>query len=81
MCRGARRHRVFHVSLTAGEWRDDQHRRHRDWSLRYRFIGAWRDWQRDFLEYSERRSVMNSIIYIVGLVVVVLFVLGFLGLR
>jgi hypothetical protein len=27
------------------------------------------------------RNVMNNIIYIVGLVVIVLFVLGFLGLR
>ncbi|MAN57760.1 MAG: hypothetical protein ABGW82_07505 [Paracoccus sp. (in: a-proteobacteria)] len=30
---------------------------------------------------NEGRSFMNSIIYIVGLVVVVLFILSFLGLR
>ncbi|MTD98911.1 hypothetical protein GIY56_01255 [Paracoccus sp. YIM 132242] len=29
----------------------------------------------------QRRQTMNSIIYIVGLVVVVLFILSFLGLR
>ncbi|WP_276606170.1 hypothetical protein [Paracoccus liaowanqingii] len=29
----------------------------------------------------QRKKVMNSIIYIVGLVVVVLFILSFLGLR
>lgn len=30
---------------------------------------------------SERRYTMNSIVYIVGAVVIVLFILGFLGLR
>ncbi|MBB3898216.1 hypothetical protein [Roseococcus suduntuyensis] len=30
---------------------------------------------------SERRYAMNSIVYIVGAVVIVLFILGFLGLR
>lgn len=30
---------------------------------------------------SERRIAMNSIVYIVGAVVIVLFILGFLGLR
>lgn len=29
----------------------------------------------------QRKKVMNSIIYIVGLIVVVLFILSFLGLR
>ena len=38
--------------------------------------------QRDYLlSFPGKKSVMNNIIYIVGLVVIVIFVLGFFGLR
>jgi hypothetical protein len=38
-------------------------------------------WCRSFHYQRFQESIMNNIIYIVGLVVVVLFVAGFLGLR
>jgi len=56
MRRAARRNRVFYFGLTAGEWRGHEHCRHRDRDLRYRFVGARRNWQHDFLKYFGRRS-------------------------
>ncbi|RNF33730.1 hypothetical protein A7A09_014690 [Paracoccus methylarcula] len=42
----------------------------------------WRTRRKRLFTYGNRRNrAMNSIIYIIGLVVVVLFILSFLGLR
>ncbi len=46
---------------------------------RYLFIGTF--WSRGYWRGEPRRSRMHSIIYLVGLVVIVLAILSFLGLR